>query len=363
MKKLLLIPTLLLSSSLMMAADYEITPMIGYNIAENNIDLDDYATFGAEFQYNAFDFFLKPELSVFYSKADYNTNRLPNGADTDVWRLALNGVYEFDKVAGFIPLTKVGLGYETMNGHSYKGQTGNTDSAFINAGFGAKIPFTDMLALKLEAVYMLKYNDTRYDNNLALLAGLNFAFGSSSQKTAPAQESKPVEQIKEEPEEELVEEAVMEEEVTSVVAVVDGDDDKDGVANSIDICPNTPIGQAVNSDGCPLKITLDINFEYDSAKVDAASEKLVQEYADFLNKYTNYSTKIVGHTDSIGSETYNQKLSQRRATSVRDMLIEKGVDAQKVTAVGKGELEPIADNTTAEGRAENRRIEAELIRN
>ncbi len=362
MKKLLLIPTLLLSSSLMMAADYEITPMIGYNIAEGNIDLDNYATFGAEFQYNALDFFLKPELSVFYSKADYNTNKLSNSADTDVWRLALNGVYEFDKVAGMIPLAKAGLGYESMDGGSYKGQTGNSDSAFIDAGIGAKIPFNDMLALKLEAVYMLKFNDTRYDNNLAILAGLNIAFGNSAQKAAPVsevvEESNPVEQAKEE----IVEEAVIEEEVTNVVAVVDGDDDGDGVLNSKDLCPNTPIGQAVNSDGCPLKIKLDINFKYDSAKVDVASQKLVQEYADFLNKYTNYSTKIVGHTDSAGSKAYNQKLSQKRATSVRDMLVEKGVDATRVSAVGKGELDPVADNSTAEGRAQNRRIEAELTR-
>lgn len=360
MKKLLLIPTLLLSSSLMMAADYEITPMIGYNIAEGNIDLDNYATFGAEFQYNALDFFLKPELSIFYSKADYNTKKLPYNADTDVWRIALNGVYEYDKVAGIIPLAKVGLGYETMNGGSYKGQTGNSDSAFINAGVGAKIPFTDALALKLEAVYMLKYNDARYDNNLAILAGLNFAFGQSAQKAAPVSET--IEPVKEEPKEEIVEEAAVEEEATSAVAVVDGDDDGDGILNSKDLCPNTPIGQAVNSDGCPIKIALDINFEYDSAKIDAASERLVQKYADFLNKYTNYSTKIVGHTDSAGSKAYNQKLSQKRATSVRDMLIEKSVDATRVSAVGKGELDPIADNSTAEGRAQNRRIEAELTR-
>ncbi|EQB39438.1 hypothetical protein M947_05450 [Sulfurimonas hongkongensis] len=362
MKKILLIPTLLLSSSLMMAADYEITPMIGYNIAEGNINLDDYATFGAEFQYNALDFFLKPELSIFYSKADYNTNKLSSGTDTDVWRFALNGVYEYDKVAGIIPLAKVGFGYETMNGDSYKGETGNTDSAFVNAGVGAKIPFNDMLALKLEAVYMLKHNDARYDNNLAILAGLNFAFGQSSQKVAPASEAIVIEPVKEEPAKEVLEETLVEEEVTSVVAVVDGDDDQDGVANSIDLCPDTPMGQAINSDGCPIDITLKINFEFDSAKVDDSLQKPVQDFADFLNKNSNYSTKIVGHTDSTGSEKYNQKLSEKRATSVKNMLIENGVDATKVSTVGKGELDPVADNSTAEGRAKNRRAEAELNR-
>lgn len=349
--------SLLLASSLVMASDFEITPLIGYNIAEGNIELKDYATFGAEFQYNALDFFLKPELSVFYSKADYRNS----SADTDVYRFALNGVYEFDKLAGMVPFTKAGFGYETMNGGSYTAYTGNTDGMYVDAGVGAKIPFTEMFALKLEALYMLKHNDARYDSNLAILAGLTIAFGDSAQKVAPVQEAKTLEEPAKVVEEEAVEEEIVEE-GTKAVAVVDGDDDNDGVLNSMDLCPNTPAGQAVNSDGCPLKIKLDINFEYNSAKIHSASVALVQNYADFLNKYTNYSTKIVGHTDSRGSEKYNQKLSEQRANSVRNMLLEKGVDASRVTAEGMGELSPVADNTTEEGRAQNRRIEAELTR-
>ena len=383
MKRLLLIPALMFGS-VTMAKDYnyEITPLIGYNIAEGNIDVDDYTVFGAELQYNGYDSVIKPELSLLYSNADYNTAGIK---DTDIWRVAVNGVYEYDKLGSIIPLAKAGLGYEHMS-DDYTSVTGNeANCAFIDVGVGAKIPFNDMMALKLEAVYMLKYNDARFDSNLAVLAGLNIAFGEKAQKPAPVVAAEPT------PEPEPVPAPV----VAAAPVVVDGDDDKDGVLNSVDkcpttpagvevdangckvdndtdkdgvlndkdICPNTPLGEAVNSDGCPKKITLHAKFENNSAEVKAESFDLIQKYADFLNKYTNYSTKIVGYTDSRGSEAYNQKLSERRANSIMDSLVEKGVNPKQLSASGKGEANPIADNSTSEGRAQNRRIEAELTRN
>ena len=382
MTRLLLIPALMLGTVAMATEyNYEITPLIGYNIAEGNIDLDDYAVFGAELQYNGYDSVIKPELSILYSKADYNTYKLPSSPDTDVWRVALNGVYEYDKLGFITPLAKAGLGYEKMS-DSYETQTDNeADCAFVDVGVGAKVPFNDMIALKLEAVYMLKYNDARLDNNLAILAGLNIAFGEKAQKAAPVTEPEPT------PEPASV--------VAAVPVVVDGDDDKDGVLNSVDkcpitppgvevdangckidndidkdgvlnaqdICPNTPLGEAVNEDGCPKKVTLHVKFENNSAEIKAESFDLMQKYADFLNKNTNYSAKIVGYTDSRGSEAHNQKLSEKRANSIVDSLVEKGVNPKQLNASGKGEANPVADNSTSEGRAHNRRIEAELTRN
>ncbi|WP_415397054.1 OmpA family protein [Sulfurimonas sp. CS5] len=429
MKKLLLIPALLLGS-VAMATDYnyEITPLIGYNIAEGNIDLDDYATFGAEFQYNGLDSVIKPELSLSYSKADYNTKQLPSNADTDVWRFALNGVYEYEKVGSIIPLAKIGLGYESMNEGSYTASTGNADSAFINAGVGAKIPFNDMIALKLEAVYMQKYNDSRNDNNLAVLAGLNIAFGSKAQKAAPVapvdgdddkdgvlnsvdkcpttpagkrvnaqgcfidgDDDKDgvlnsVDKCPTTPAGKRVnaqgcfidgdddKDGVLNsvdkclttpagKRVNAQGCFIDGDDDKDGVLNSIDICPNTPVGDAVNSDGCPLKITLNIQFENNSDVINQKSYGIIQKYANFLNNYNSYSTEIIGYTDSKGSESYNQKLSEKRANAVKNILLKKGVPADRVSSAGMGESNPIADNSTKEGRAQNRRIEAVLTKN
>lgn len=141
------------------------------------------------------------------------------------------------------------------------------------------------------------------------------------------------------------------------------DDDHDGVPNSMDKCPNTPQGAAVNADGCPETVNLHINFENNSYTVQPASLPKIDAFAEFLKKYKNYSAEIVGYTDSRGSEAYNKKLSQKRAEAVKQLLIQKGVDASRLTAIGMGELNPIATNATAEGRAKNRRIEANLTLN
>ncbi|MDO8261299.1 MAG: OmpA family protein, partial [Candidatus Magasanikbacteria bacterium] len=114
---------------------------------------------------------------------------------------------------------------------------------------------------------------------------------------------------------------------------------------------------------CPPKINLHINFKFDSAEIEQESVGRVNKFADFLKCTPDYKAKIIGHTDSIGSEAYNQKLSQKRADAVRNMIIKDGVPSDKITTSAKGETEPIATNKTDEGRAENRRIEAELTKN
>ena len=370
MKKSLILSTLLLAGSLV-ASDYkyEVTPLIGYNIAEGNLGLDDYAVFGAELQYNGLDSVIAPELSVFYSKADYDSF----SKDTDIWRLALNGVYEFDKIGSVIPLAKAGLGYEHMS-DTY--DTKNTNSAFLDAGIGAKIPFTDSIALKLEAIYMNKYNSSDFDNNLMITAGLNIAFGGS-QKTAPvivdgdddndgvlnSIDECPTTPIGEKvdasgcaidgdddndgvlnsvdkcpttPAGETVNatgctvdgdddnDGVLNsvdkcpttpagETVNATGCTVDGDDDNDGVLNSIDECPTTPTGNVVNDAGCTKRVNLHVKFENNSFEIDAESKIKVQKYADFLTALTNFTTEITGHTSSKGRASYNQSLSKKRA--------------------------------------------------
>ena len=393
MKKLLLIPALMLGS-LAIASDYnyEVTPVIGYNIAEGNIGLDNHAAYGAEAQYNGLDSVIKPELSVLYSKADYEA---PSTLNTNVWRVALNGVYEYDKLGAVIPLVKAGLGYENMS-DTYA--TANSNSAFVDAGLGAKVPFTKNIALKLEAVYMLKYNDTRYDNNLAVLAGLNIAFGKKAEEIVP--QTAPVTPVVVDGDDDhdgilnSVDECIntpagftvnaqgcaLDDDKDSVANTVDQclttafgievdtkgcalDDDKDGVLNAKDACPNSPIGSKVNSEGCPVLVNLHVNFDNNSAKVKENSMNDINKFTNFLSTYTDYSAKIVGYTSNTGNAKYNQKLSERRANSVKKIITEEGIDASRVTAVGMGEENPIADNATEAGRSENRRIEAELTKN
>jgi OOP family OmpA-OmpF porin len=333
MKKILL--SLALISSMTMASDYnyEVTPVIGYGVQEGNLGLDDAMLYGAEFQYNDVDCLLKPELSILASENDVENSTL----ESDILRIAINGVHEYSSIGAITPITKIGVGYETIDGTH---NTPNSDGAFLDAGVGAKIALAKDIALKLEAVYMLKDGVKGSDNNLLTLAGLNFAFG---QKAQPEPEPTPEPEVQPEP--------------------IDGDDDNDGVLNSVDKCPTTPAGQVVDSDGCMIKVNLHINFRNDSFKVDEPSDKNIEAFANFLKLQPNYTAKIVGHTDSRASEAYNQKLSEKRAAAVKDILVKKGVEAGRIATDGMGESEPVADNSTKEGRAQNRRIEASLIKN
>ena len=139
------------------------------------------------------------------------------------------------------------------------------------------------------------------------------------------------------------------------------DDDNDGVNNCIDKCAGTAADLAVDANGCPipLVVTLKINFDFDKAAIKPMYHQELADFAAFMKQYPGVSVEIDGHTDSKGSDTYNQKLSERRANSVRDYLIANfGMDASLLTAVGFGEVKPIASNDTEAGRAENRRIEA-----
>lgn len=135
--------------------------------------------------------------------------------------------------------------------------------------------------------------------------------------------------------------------------VVDGDDDGDGVLNSIDECPNTPAGAKVDNRGCEIHAAIDAtNFAFDSAELTGAAQDYLSSIATGL---ADKSLTAHGHTDSIGTESYNMGLSERRAQSVADFLGTQGLS--NITTVGHGESDPVATNDTAEGRAMNRRVE------
>lgn len=141
------------------------------------------------------------------------------------------------------------------------------------------------------------------------------------------------------------------------------DDDNDGIGNCQDKCADTPNDLAVDADGCPIPVVvkLKVNFDYDKADVKPQYHQELADFAEFMKQYPGVFVEIDGHTDSDGSDAYNQKLSQRRANSVRTYLIQKlGMDSTQLAAIGFGESKPVASNATDAGKAENRRIEAVL---
>ena len=143
------------------------------------------------------------------------------------------------------------------------------------------------------------------------------------------------------------------------------DSDGDGVPDIGDQCPNTAPGSAVMTNGCGNSQALvldDVNFEFNSAKLTPNARTILNDTAALLNDNPGFRVEIGGHTDSIGSASYNQSLSQKRARSVADYLIAKGVAASRLEAVGYGEEQPIESNMLKAGRAVNRRVEMKVIR-
>ena len=134
------------------------------------------------------------------------------------------------------------------------------------------------------------------------------------------------------------------------------DGDMDGVCDEMDKCPNTPAGTKVDKAGCPLEQTLKVLFDFDSAELRPESITELERVVTFMNDVPFATALIEGHTDSIGSDAYNLKLSDRRAKSVYDYLTSRGVDPARLSSIGHGEAKPIADNATEEGRQLNRRV-------
>lgn len=143
------------------------------------------------------------------------------------------------------------------------------------------------------------------------------------------------------------------------------DGDNDGVPDAQDACPNTPAGMRVDARGCQLlfeegrtNVVLEgVTFATGSSRLTAESEVILDRVAESLVAAPEVNIEVQGHTDNTGSLALNNRLSEARAMSVRAYLISKGVAAQRVTARGYGPSQPAVPNTTAEGRAQNRRVE------
>ncbi len=280
---------------------------------------------------------------------------------------SIMGRYHFGADDGFRPFVAFGVG---ATKHDNVLDRATDLSATIGVGFQSDWSARGHWFARVEADYRYVGDDTTFSSqssygDVLLKASLNYKFGADPRPAVVVAEP-------------------------AAVAAVDGDADGDGVPDSRDRCPNTPAGVAVDQygcsldsdgdgvpnsrdkcpgtragavvdlDGCEIEAVIDlqgVNFEFDSAKLKASATAKLDQASELLASHGSVVVEVAGHTDSVGPDSYNQGLSERRANSVRDYLVSKGISSDRMSARGYGESRPVATNDTDEGRAQNRRVE------
>ena len=142
------------------------------------------------------------------------------------------------------------------------------------------------------------------------------------------------------------------------------DSDADGIVDAADQCPGTLAGEPVDDKGCTLPKTLKlegVNFDNDEDVLHPDSLAILEGVAATLKRYPGFKVEVAGHTDSHGSSAHNLDLSNRRAKAVMDYFIAHGIAADRMSAKGYGETQPIGNNYLEEGRVKNRRVELRTL--
>jgi OOP family OmpA-OmpF porin len=152
------------------------------------------------------------------------------------------------------------------------------------------------------------------------------------------------------------------------------DSDGDGVYDGIDKCPNTPAGTKVDETGCPVEVkkfidtglisTTEILFDFNKATLKPESKAPLDAIGNILMQVPDLKIEVGGHTDGVGSDVYNKKLSDARAKTVRDYLVKNfpQINGDNISSAGYGESKPVATNDTKEGQAKNRRVEFKILK-
>lgn len=259
----------------------------------------------------------------------YDTETSNGFTDVDGIQYRLDAVYNINTESAWRPFVAFGVGDQEREF--------NIDSerdTLVNLGAGLKRDLGNNWEFRTD-VRAFNSLDNEY-TDLAVNAGIAYLFGAAPEpvRAAPAPAPEP-----------------------------EKDSDGDGVLDSKDQCPDTPRTHKVDAVGCSLKLTetvsIELNITFDTAKsiIKPEYESEVANLAKFMDQYADTEVSVHGHTDSQGSDSYNQKLSQSRAEAVKASLITKyGIAADRVNAIGYGESQPVADNSTADGRKKNRRV-------
>lgn len=308
-------------------------------------------TVGLTYQNNAY---------VISPRVDLEYVNLKNEQADALIKASINGVYEYENRTNVSPYVLAGVGYEKV-----AGETKNVieSHAFIQGGAGIRIDIKNGYKARVEGKFVQILGGTDEENEAILTAGLSIPL-TYRKPVVRKRVIKPIIRvIKPKPIEPIIireRKIIYSNNNECSIKISAPDFDRDGVEDRLDQCPNTPCNFSVDGYGCPIKATLQIHFATNSSTIRDYSMGKVEEFAHFLLKNRGSTVTIIGHTDSVGSAQSNKTLSYKRANSVVQALIAKGISPARIHAEGKGESMPIASNETEEGKAKNRRIEAIL---
>jgi OmpA-OmpF porin, OOP family len=324
-----------------------VNPQAGYTLLDNSRNVDDDFHFGFGFGYH-----VAPMFSV-------EVNGLVADFEGDAGRTlhhkaySLDGLVVFNRDSNISPYVSFGGGYLENN------FSGNDDwsGPMAQVGLGVMLDAGSgnfVFQFRPEVKYRHDWPNYPHGESDAgdILLNLGFVFNFGGDRPAPmpvAQTPPPAPPAPPPP----------------PPPPPPVDSDGDGVPDSADRCPGTPPGIEVDEKGCPREpvILRGVEFATASATLTEGSRPILDAVADDLKLHPLVRVELQGHTDSRGADAYNLDLSQRRADSVRDYMIARGVNASRLEAMGYGESQPIADNATKAGQAENRRVVMKVIAN
>jgi len=325
---------------------------VSYQIGGADLNSDRDTRDGDVWQSVGFGYFLSDHFSLDLEYDEFDGdftdfNTVVPGATYDQWNLStlgLVGRYYFGQNA-WKPYVLGGVGSTKHRSVLDEGH-----ALSLSLGLGLHGQFSKHVSGRVQAMWRQDYDASSlgpqdYFRDFIYSIGLNFDFGGRAAAAPAATPPAPPPPAAAPP-------------------PPNPDLDGDGVPNERDKCPNTRPGAVVDLDGCEVEsvISLEgVHFDFDKATLRPEAIVILNNAAGLLTTQERVVVEVAGHTDSVGSEPYNQGLSERRANAVRDYLVSKGIKASRLSARGYGEVQPVASNDTDAGRQANRRVELIIL--